>query len=469
MALGLVGGLLASGATLAVTATTAGATTPPPTPPFAQCPTVGYDTSCSVLFTVNANGSVTTSTDSSQGPLEGSDDTLVGVQNNSAGFLKSLTLAGSDIFGFEGDGACAGTYIVGPKAGEPYTPPTGCPFTGPTPGTGANQCATPSAAGADGPVAGTYEGPGVCFKVTDDSDGSVLFGEPGNLGIPTGHFTWFSLEGPPGSAGGATILTPVILLPLTAPITAVEGASFTGAVATATDADTTSTASEFSCTIDWGDGSPLDTACTVSGSGGAFNVNGTHTYAEEGTYSVAASITDIAAPDNNDSATSTANVADAPLTAGTLTLSSGSVEGVTPSSASFAFTDANPFATTADFTSTISWGDLTTTTGTVSGPTGGVFTVAGSHQYAEEGSYTVTVNVADDGGSTTSAIGTVSVGDAPLTAGTLTLTGGTEGVSPGTASFTFTDANPGATSADFTVLPGSATISWVTQQPPPVR
>ena len=43
---------------------------------------------------------------------------------------------------------------------------------------------------------------------------------------------------------------------------------------------------------------------------------------------MAASITDIAAPDNNDSATSTANVADAPLTAGTLTLSSGSVEGV---------------------------------------------------------------------------------------------------------------------------------------------
>ena len=106
---------------------------------------------------------------------------------------------------------------------------------------------------------------------------------------------------------------------------------------------------------------------------------------------------------------------------------------------------------------------LTTTTGTVSGPTGGVFTVAGSHQYAEEGSYTVTVNVADDGGSTTSAIGTVSVGDAPLTAGTLTLTGGTEGVSPGTASFTFTDANPGATSADFTVLPGPRRSAGVTQ------
>ena len=46
-------------------------------------------------------------------------------------------------------------------------------------------------------------------------------------------------------------------------------------------------------------------------------------------------------------------------------------------------------------------GDGHTSSGTVTGPTGGPFTVTGSHQYAEEGNYTVSVKVADDGGSTT--------------------------------------------------------------------
>ena len=50
------------------------------------------------------------------------------------------------------------------------------------------------------------------------------------------------------------------------------------------------------------------------------------------------------------------------------------------------FTDANPGATTADFTATIDWGDATTSAGTVSGPTGGPFTVSGRPvRYREEG------------------------------------------------------------------------------------
>jgi hypothetical protein len=70
-----------------------------------------------------------------------------------------------------------------------------------------------------------------------------------------------------------------------------------------------------------------------------------------------------------------------------------------------AFTDANPYATTADFTATIDWGDGSTSAGTVSGPTGGPFTVSGSHTYASTGPESISVSIGDDGGSTTSASG----------------------------------------------------------------
>src|SRR5207245_10880832 len=63
-------------------------------------------------------------------------------------------------------------------------------------------------------------------------------------------------------------------------------------------------------------------------------------------------------------------------------------------------TDANPNATTADFTPTLQWGDGGTPGGTVAGPTGGPFTVSGTHTYASTGFFTITVSIVDDGGST---------------------------------------------------------------------
>src|SRR6185312_1633223 len=98
----------------------------------------------------------------------------------------------------------------------------------------------------------------------------------------------------------------------------------------------------------------------------------------------------------------------------------------------------------------INWGDSTTSAGTVTGPVGGPFTVNGTHTYTEEGSYPVHVTITDKNNSanTKTTTATATVADAALTAGTLTLSGGVEGVSPGHASFTFTDANPFATTAD---------------------
>ena len=106
MALGLVGGLLASGATLAVTATTAGATAP--TPPFNECPPVGVDTGCAILIVINNTGAEVL-TDPTQTPYDGIEDTLIGVLNDTTSTtVTGIPLSGGSnaIFDFDGDGAC---------------------------------------------------------------------------------------------------------------------------------------------------------------------------------------------------------------------------------------------------------------------------------------------------------------------------------------------------------------------------
>ena len=52
----------------------------PPTPPFAQCPSLGKNTSCAVLIVFNSDGSPTVVKDPSQGPYDGIEDTLIGVK-----------------------------------------------------------------------------------------------------------------------------------------------------------------------------------------------------------------------------------------------------------------------------------------------------------------------------------------------------------------------------------------------------
>ena len=72
-------------------------------------PAVGLDASPYQLITLNADGTATLSNDATQSPTyDGSDDTYVGVINNSGHTVSSLTLSASDdIFGFDGDGLTA--------------------------------------------------------------------------------------------------------------------------------------------------------------------------------------------------------------------------------------------------------------------------------------------------------------------------------------------------------------------------
>jgi hypothetical protein len=230
-----------------------------------------------------------------------------------------------------------------------------------------------------------------------------------------------------------------------------EGAAFSGAVATFTATD----AGPFTATIDWGDG----TTSTGSVSGGptTFTVNGTNTYADEGTDAVSVVIVD-AADSTTATAASTATVGEGDtLTPGTATVSA--TEGTTFSGAVATFVNTGNTANPAsDFTATIDWGDGTTGTGVVSG-TGGTLTVSGSHLYAGEGTNPISVVLADDapGTATATATGTATVAEGD----TLTAVGpaaviATEGTTFAGAVATFLNTgNLANTASDFT-----ATIDW---------
>ena len=152
------------------------ATGPAATPaaPFTQCPAIGADASCGILVNVTDSGSQILA-DATQGPYDGSDDTLIGVLNSSGTAVGSLTLSSNtEPFAFDGDGIC--TYTG-------WTGATGCPY------------------GSTG-----YEGPGTGFTgITPDFNGGIVVLSPA---LQPGQSAYFSLEEPlTGSqvtAGGPT-------------------------------------------------------------------------------------------------------------------------------------------------------------------------------------------------------------------------------------------------------------------------
>ena len=145
--------------------------------------------------------------------------------------------------------------------------------------------------------------------------------------------------------------------------TPAEGLAFSGAVATFTASD----AGPFNATIDWGDGSTSDGS--ISANGNVYTVAGSHTYAEEGSDAVSVAIID-AADSTTATITSTAALGESDVltpSAGQYTVTG--TEGVSVSGNVALFADSGyPTNAAADFTSTIDWGDGTTSAGTVSGP-----------------------------------------------------------------------------------------------------
>lgn len=81
------------------------------------CPAAGYAAAgCDLVITLNANGTAGVAAGPSSalagGTYDNSDDTLIGVVNNSGQTVNSIQLSAStDIFGFDSDGVGSSSYV----------------------------------------------------------------------------------------------------------------------------------------------------------------------------------------------------------------------------------------------------------------------------------------------------------------------------------------------------------------------
>ena len=213
---------------------------------------------------------------------------------------------------------------------------------------------------------------------------------------------------------------------------------------TFTDANQAATVADFtagggSIVVNWGDGSAPQTLAASnltkvgSPNGVIFEINASHTYAEEGTYAYTVTVADDGGATTVISGS--AIIADAALSPSPTQPTIDTIEsGVFPVPAFgkpvfynqpvASFTDANSTAPLSDFTATIDWGDGTPLSAGTITQTGGignsVFFVSGSHTYADAGvnggvgTYPVQVFIVDTGGSRLTVTNIANVADRPI-------------------------------------------------------
>jgi hypothetical protein len=224
------------------------------------------------------------------------------------------------------------------------------------------------------------------------------------------------------SLGGAN---PVIT-PRGVAVSAIEGQALTGAATASFNDGGAMVASNYTASLDWGDGS-LSSPGTASIAGSHVTIQGGHAYHDEGSFTLTTTFGQGTA--FSVIVNSKATVTDAALAASSSPLSVA--QGLGFSNLQLAtFTDANGFAPISDFAITITWGDGSSSASTPSQPSGPgtAFVVSGSHFYSVAGPYLVTVAISDVGGQTASTQFTLTVQPSifvlnPSASGALTLTG----------------------------------------------
>ena len=279
-----------------------------------------------------------------------------------------------------------------------------------------------------------------------------------------------------GSAGGNTLLSTIRILepntivvqdaPLVGsgvPISAFSGQSFSGPVATFTDAGSDAATLPYTNIINWGDGT--SSAGTIQrNTDGSFTVSASHTFASPRRFTVQTSVFDTAGARGFFSTTA-AVIVPAPNVFAVVPITL--VEGI-PSATVIAadFTDPHPQTAAGDFVASILWDDGETDQATVQAIPNSAYRVVTTlrNAYPESGSHRIFVTVGYNSqgpdalaGNTAVAQLPVTVIDAPLSDTTASNTlSATAGIDTGQQVVaTFSDANPFGLLSDFT-----AQVDW---------
>jgi hypothetical protein len=285
------------------------------------------------------------------------------------------------------------------------------------------------------PTAGTVSGSAGNFAVS----GTHTYTEPGTY---TTAITINDNDGESQTVTGSATVSDAPISATATNFTAYANIAFSGKVGTFSDGNPGAPISDYSATINWGDGSSSTGNIAVDPSGGC-DVSGSHTYAAVGSYTFSIKVTDV------DGATSSsngsANVTEPPPVVTGRPISA--VEGTIFSGKVASFTDADSTLGVGSSTASIAWGDGVTSSGTIVSNGAGGFNVLGSHTYAEEGSYALGVTAVVSGQSGSSS-NLASVADAPLTATGYNLI--CKGTTFSDTVATFTDADPNGVGGDYT-------------------
>lgn len=159
--------------------------------------------------------------------------------------------------------------------------------------------------------------------------------------------------------------------------------------------------SQFSATIDWGDGATTSgTVSPPSGFGDPYTVAGTHTYTTQGSYTTHITVFQQWPGYDKATTTGTATVGDYAIDATGVPIPAQTTGQAFTDLPVATFTDANPNAAANEFTAVIDWGDgPPTSAGDITEPAGGTtFDVTGGHTYNTAATFTVTITITDTGG-----------------------------------------------------------------------
>jgi cyclophilin family peptidyl-prolyl cis-trans isomerase len=172
------------------------------------------------------------------------------------------------------------------------------------------------------------------------------------------------------------------------------GVPFSGVAGKIRDFDPASAPSDFTATINWGDGSPLDSTVTLgrdaAGVGASLlTVSGTHTYARAGIYSVVVNFNGsrgVVGVAHGQAIISAASIRAA---GETLEITGATVKGRVLAT----FSDSASTGTPGDYVARIDWGDGSWSDGVVGSGVGGRFIVRGTHTFRDAERYAIHVRI----------------------------------------------------------------------------